>query len=71
MLSQIERNQANPTVALVWRLANALGVGINDLLEGNRPRTPQLLVVPAHAIPSLKSPDGKCELRILGPLESA
>ena len=27
MLSQIERAQANPTVAVVWRLANALGAG--------------------------------------------
>lgn len=72
MLSQIERNQANPTVALVWRLANALGVSMTDLLEGEgRRAAPSMNVVAAHATPSLKSPDGKCELRILGPLESA
>ena len=73
MLSQIERNQANPTVAVVWRLANALGVAIGELLgaAGGKPAAPQLATVPAHATPSLKSPDGKCELRILGPIELA
>lgn len=71
MLSQVERNLANPTIALVWRLANALGVSMTDLL-GSRGKAPPLLsLVPSHAIPSLQSSDGKCELRILGPLESA
>jgi transcriptional regulator with XRE-family HTH domain len=71
MLSQIERKLANPTVALVWRLANALGVSMTELLELGQPDAPLLEVVPAHATPSMKSPDGKCELRILGPLETA
>jgi len=34
MLSQIERNQANPTVAVVWRLANALGEGPRSSIKG-------------------------------------
>lgn len=71
MLSQIERNQANPTVALVWRLANALGVAMTELLEGGKRAAPRLDLLAAHATPSIKSPDGKCELRILGPLEAA
>ncbi len=71
MLSQIERNQANPTVAVVWRLANALGVSMAELLEGDRPAAPLLTTLAAHATPSFKSPDGKCELRILGPIELA
>jgi transcriptional regulator with XRE-family HTH domain len=71
MLSQIERNQANPTVAVVWRLANALGVGLSELVGGERPAAPAIATVPAHATPSLRSPDGKCELRILGPIELA
>jgi transcriptional regulator with XRE-family HTH domain len=71
MLSQIERNQANPTVALVWRLANALGVAMTDLLDVRQQDAPALAVLPAHATPSMKSPDGKCELRVLGPLETA
>jgi transcriptional regulator with XRE-family HTH domain len=71
MLSQIERGQANPTVAVVWRLANALGVGVGDLLGDPRAGAPGLTTVPAHATPALKSPDGLCELRILGPIELA
>lgn len=71
MLSQIERNQANPTVAVVWRLANALGVALAELLEGEKREAPSLSLLAAHATPSFKSPDGKCELRILGPIELA
>lgn len=73
MLSQIERNQANPTVAVVWRLANALGVPLGELLgEANAGATQASVdVVAAHAYPALKSPDGRCELRILGPIELA
>lgn len=72
MLSQIERAQANPTVAVVWRLANALGVPIADLLGGApAPAAPAISLVATHATPSLRSPDGLCELRILGPVEMA
>jgi transcriptional regulator with XRE-family HTH domain len=69
MLSQIERNQANP--AVVWRLSTALGIALGDLLGDSRPAEPLLATVPAHATPLLASPDGKCELRILGPIDLA
>ncbi len=72
MLSQIERNQANPTVAVVWRLANALGVPMAELLgNADKPSQPAIATIPSHATPSLRSPDGHCELRILGPIELA
>lgn len=73
MLSQIERNLANPTVAVLWRLANALGVSLTDFLAngGSQPPAPAITVVQPHAIPALKSPDTRCELRILGPIELA
>jgi transcriptional regulator with XRE-family HTH domain len=73
MLSQIERAQANPTVAVVWRLANALGVPMVELLGGApaAPAAPAISLVPTQATPSLRSPDGLCELRILGPVELA
>jgi transcriptional regulator with XRE-family HTH domain len=71
MLSQIERGQANPTVAVVWRLATALGVPLGDLLGESRPSEPLLATVPAHATPLMTSPDGRCELRILGPIDLA
>jgi XRE family transcriptional regulator, regulator of sulfur utilization len=71
MLSQIERNQANPTVAVVWRLSTALGVPLGELLGESRPAEPLLTTVPAHATPMMTSPDGRCELRILGPIDLA
>ncbi len=71
MLSQIERNQANPTVAVVWRLANALRVEMSELLGGERPAAPAIERVAAHSIPSMSSPDGLCQLRILGPIDLA
>lgn len=71
MLSQIERNQANPTVAVVWRLANALRVELSELLGGERPAAPPIEVVASHATPALSSPDGLCRLRILSPIDLA
>lgn len=72
MLSQIERAQANPTVAVVWRLAQALGVPMAELLSSPAPvEAPAIAHVPAHGTPSLHSPDGRCLLRILGPVDLA
>lgn len=34
MLSQIESDKVNPTVATVWKIAKGLNVELNDLLEG-------------------------------------
>lgn len=73
MLSQVERNLANPTVAVLWRLATALGVSLADFLspESAADAAPAVTVIPAHSIPVIKSPDGKCELKILGPVDLA
>ncbi|MGA3814692.1 helix-turn-helix domain-containing protein [Ralstonia nicotianae] len=73
MLSQIERNLTNPTVAVLWRLANALGVSLTDFLaqSAGEPAGNGITVVPPHAIPALKSPDTRCDLRILGPIDLA
>lgn len=72
MLSQIERAQANPTVAVVWRLASALGVPLSDLLAtAPRPAPPAIAHVPRDATPTLGGADSGCTLRILGPIELA
>lgn len=72
MLSQIERAQANPTVAVVWRLANALGVPLAELLgEAPRPDAPAITTLSAHETPTLGAPDARCRLRILGPIDLA
>jgi XRE family transcriptional regulator, regulator of sulfur utilization len=72
MLSQIERSQANPTVAVVWRLAQALGVDLSELLAGaSRGDADSMEFVQAHATPQLTSPDTLAKLRILGPVDLA
>lgn len=73
MLSQIERGQANPTVAVVWRLANALGVPLLELLEPGSAQIeqPQVTLVSAAQTPSFRSADELGELLILGPVETA
>ena len=70
VLSQIERDQTNPTIATLWRLANALGVRIEDLL-----RTPahsnSINVLDTHTTPVLLSSDRRCRIRVLSPVELA
>jgi transcriptional regulator with XRE-family HTH domain len=72
MLSQVERQLANPTVAVVWRLAQALGVPLAQLLDGGPlAAEPAITTVAAQDTPRLATPDARCELRILGPVELA
>jgi transcriptional regulator with XRE-family HTH domain len=73
MLSEVERNQANPTVGVLWRLASALGISLTDLLAGGvaDKAAPTVELVAAHSIPVTTSNDGKCTLRILGPIALA
>jgi transcriptional regulator with XRE-family HTH domain len=71
MLSQIEREKANPTIAITWRLANALGVQIGELLATAQRETETVRVIEAHEIPTLPGHHAGYVLRILGPLELA
>jgi transcriptional regulator with XRE-family HTH domain len=71
MLSQIEREKANPTIAITWRLANALGVQIGELLATAERETETVRVIEAHEIPTLPGHHAGYVLRILGPLELA
>lgn len=72
MLSQIEREKANPTIAITWRLANALGVPIGELLSSADVReTETIRVLDAHETPTLPGNHAGYVLRILGPMELA
>jgi transcriptional regulator with XRE-family HTH domain len=70
MLHEIEKDRTNPTVGIAWRLATALGVDLPELLRGSV-QSPIMDVISGHATPSLTSADGRCRLRILGPLDLA
>ncbi|MBK8742688.1 MAG: helix-turn-helix transcriptional regulator [Betaproteobacteria bacterium] len=71
MLSQIEREKANPTVAVAWRLANALGVGIAELLDTEVRLVESIRVLDTHETPTLPGGLAGYVLRILGPMELA
>jgi XRE family transcriptional regulator, regulator of sulfur utilization len=71
MLSQIEREKANPTIAITWRLANALGVQIGELLSSDVRPVELIRVVDAHEIPTLPGSHAGYSLRILGPMDLA
>jgi XRE family transcriptional regulator, regulator of sulfur utilization len=70
MLSQIERDTTNPTVATLWRITTALGVSIDEALSSST-RSSDFEVLPSHALPQMGSADGLMVLRVLGPLTSA
>lgn len=71
MLSQIEREKANPTIAVAWRLANALGVGIEELLATNTGEAEAIHVLEPHELPTLPGSHAGYVLRILGPMDLA
>ena len=71
MLSQIEREKANPTIAVAWRLANALGIGIGELLSAEKRPVDAIRVLEAHEMPTLPGDHAGYALRILGPMELA
>ena len=70
MLSEIERDKANPTIAVAWRLTNALGVSLDSLFAPQK--TPEAIAVAGpHEIPTLSGHDAKYQLRVWGPIELA
>jgi len=70
MLSEIERDKANPTIAVAWRLTNALGVSLDSLFA--QPKAPEAIAVSGpHEIPTLSGHDARYQLRVWGPIELA
>jgi transcriptional regulator with XRE-family HTH domain len=71
MLSEIERDKANPTIAVAWRLANALGLSLDQLLAPGRDAPEPVRVHARHDLPTLAGGNDQYVLRILGPMELA
>ena len=65
IISQIERNETNPTLATIWRLAQALDVSIDRVLQAADDE-PFLEKSSRGDTPILVSDDGKCRLSIIG-----
>jgi len=67
IISQIERNETNPTLSTVYRLSRALDTSIDEVLKADG-GTVFLEHQMKSAIPILESQDGLCRLAITGPL---
>lgn len=65
IISQIEKNETNPTLGTVYKLARALNAPIEDILRGED--GPALIEkLGPSGTPMLVSDDGLCRLRIIG-----
>lgn len=67
MLSQIEREQANPTLAVTVKIASALGMALAELLEQVAP-VQNIEVIRADDRQHIFRADDNCSIRTLSPL---
>lgn len=68
MLSQIESEKVNPTVATVWKISQGLNVEINGLLEGGDEARRKFHVVRKHDITSLETDEDGLHMKVLSPI---
>ena len=69
IISQIERNETNPTLATIWRLSQALDVSIERVL-GSIEDAPFIEKTTKVDTPVIFSDDGKCRLAVVGWLKT-
>ena len=67
MLSEIEREKANPTLTVTFRIASAFGMGIAELIETSE-RQAAIQVVRASDRGQVYRSDKNCQIRTLSPL---
>jgi transcriptional regulator with XRE-family HTH domain len=67
IISQIERNETNPTLSTVVRLSRALDTTVDEVLRGES-KSLFLEHQTKSGVPMLESQDGLCKLAIAGPL---
>jgi XRE family transcriptional regulator, regulator of sulfur utilization len=67
IISQIERNETNPTISTVSRLSKALDTTIDEVLRGEA-KSLFIEHQSKSGVPMLESQDGLCRLAIAGPL---
>ena len=70
MLSEIERNQANPTLVVAYRIAQAFGMTLGELIDAAGD-APAIEVILAHDRTYHYRNDKDCRIRTLSPLHMA
>lgn len=66
MLSQIEQDKTNPTLMTAWKIARALGLSIEDLMESDG--SSMIEVIRSSDAPVIYSEDKLCQIRINSPM---
>ncbi|MDA9008739.1 XRE family transcriptional regulator [Alphaproteobacteria bacterium] len=69
IISQIERNEANPALATIWRLSQALETSIEEILQDDS-KSVKAEALSSASAPIIMSEDGLCRLRVLGPIDT-
>ena len=69
IISQIERNETNPTLSTIWRLAHALDASIESMLQGAE-EGPFIEHLRRGTTPIFVSDDGLCRLAVIGWLKT-
>jgi len=70
MISQIEKNEANPSLATLSRLSQALGTSVQVMVSSGNTGSALVQKTGIQDTPLLKSEDGLCELRIIGSIDT-
>jgi XRE family transcriptional regulator, regulator of sulfur utilization len=71
MLSQIEAQKVNPTIATVWKIARGLDVDLESLLHGGGASASKFSVTRSVAITTLDTSSDGPRIRVLSPIEMA
>lgn len=67
MLSEIERERANPTLAVTYRIAQAFGLSLQDLIE-TAEGAASIQIIRAGDRAQVFRSDKQCQIRTLSPL---
>ena len=70
MISQIEKNESNPTLATLSRISQALGTSVEAIVSDWPDETALVQHANIQDIPKLYSEDGLCELQIIGSIKT-
>lgn len=68
MLSEIEREKANPTLTVTFRIARAFGLTLQELIESAESSASRIQVIRATDRAQVFRSDKQCEIRTLSPL---
>jgi transcriptional regulator with XRE-family HTH domain len=71
MLSQIESEKVNPTVATVWKIARGLEVDLDELLKGAEVPVRKFLLARQEEHTALEGPRGAPRIEVLSPVAMA